>query len=135
MGEGESSRERELRKQLDAAQAITHIGSWEWTVTTGELPNGQLGVSGEDVTERGITDALHACERRVLEMVAACALLEEILTMIAESIEDTAAGTLGSVLLLDTAGLRIRLAIGTALPAEYNRALEDHAIGPKAGSS
>src|SRR3569623_2482514 len=37
MGEGESSRERELRKQLDAAQAITHIGSWEWTVATGEL--------------------------------------------------------------------------------------------------
>src|SRR5262245_3335258 len=29
--------ERELRKQLDTAQAITHIGSWEWTVATGEV--------------------------------------------------------------------------------------------------
>ena len=27
--------EAELRKQLEAAQSITHIGSWEWTVATG----------------------------------------------------------------------------------------------------
>src|ERR1700704_4174070 len=27
----------ELRKQLEAAEATAHIGSWEWTVATGEL--------------------------------------------------------------------------------------------------
>jgi signal transduction histidine kinase len=32
MGEGESSREHELREQLATAQAITHIGSYEWAV-------------------------------------------------------------------------------------------------------
>src|SRR5262245_14169795 len=26
-----------LRKQLEAAEAIAHIGSWEWTVATGEM--------------------------------------------------------------------------------------------------
>jgi PAS domain S-box-containing protein len=34
MGEGESSRERGLREQLETAEAITHIGSWEWHVQT-----------------------------------------------------------------------------------------------------
>ena len=29
--------EAELRKQLAAAQSITHIGSWEWTVATGAV--------------------------------------------------------------------------------------------------
>lgn len=29
--------EAELRRQLEAAQAITHIGSWEWNVATGSL--------------------------------------------------------------------------------------------------
>jgi PAS domain S-box-containing protein len=37
MGEGETMRERELREQLQAAQAITHIGSWAWTVATNEV--------------------------------------------------------------------------------------------------
>src|SRR5258705_12091620 len=30
----EPSIEQELRRQLDAAQSITHIGSWEWTVAS-----------------------------------------------------------------------------------------------------
>jgi signal transduction histidine kinase len=29
--------EQELRRQLEAAQAITHIGSWEWVVATGAV--------------------------------------------------------------------------------------------------
>jgi signal transduction histidine kinase len=48
MGEGESTkgggvygeetmRERELREQLQTAQAITHIGSWDWTLATNEV--------------------------------------------------------------------------------------------------
>jgi PAS domain S-box-containing protein len=37
MGEGETTRERELREQLQAAQAITHIGSWDWTISTNEV--------------------------------------------------------------------------------------------------
>src|SRR5678815_3452356 len=30
----EPSIEHELRRQLDTAQSITHIGSWEWTVAS-----------------------------------------------------------------------------------------------------
>ena len=29
--------EDELRRQLEMAQSITHIGSWEWTVATGAV--------------------------------------------------------------------------------------------------
>jgi PAS domain S-box-containing protein len=32
-----ASIEAELRKQLDTAQSITHIGSWEWSVATGTV--------------------------------------------------------------------------------------------------
>ncbi|HSN26598.1 MAG TPA: GAF domain-containing protein [Kofleriaceae bacterium] len=109
-------------------------GSPFLAVTTFDLPNGHLGISVEDVTERVFTDALHAVEQRVLEMIASGSPLDEILTMIAGSIEDTAAGTLGSVLLLDNAGMRIKRAFGPSLPEEYNRALEGLSIGPKAGS-
>ena len=31
------SRERELQSLLDTVQAISHVGSWEWTVATGEV--------------------------------------------------------------------------------------------------
>jgi signal transduction histidine kinase len=40
MADGEErgpSIEAELRRQLETAQAITHIGSWEWTVATGKV--------------------------------------------------------------------------------------------------
>ena len=109
-------------------------GSPFLAVTTFDLPNGHLGISVEDVTDRVFSDALHVVEVRVLEMVTTGTPLDDILTMVAGSIEDTATGTLGSVLLLDNAGLRIKRAIGPSLPEEYNRALEGLAIGPKAGS-
>jgi PAS domain S-box-containing protein len=98
------------------------------------LPNRHVGVALEDVTERVFRDALYANERRLLEMLAAGASTLEILAATAQAIEDTAVGTLGSVLLLDDAGEKIRVAVGPSLPAQYNRALVGMQIGPKAGS-
>ncbi len=122
------------RGKLEPFRRTGVQGSPFLAVTTFDLPNGHLGVSVEDVTERVFTDALHAVEQRVLEMIASGSPLDEILTMVAGSIEDTAVGTLGSVLLLDNVGMRIKRAIGPSLPDEYNRALEGLSIGPKAGS-
>src|SRR6185503_8235792 len=34
-GDAHTVADRELRKQFEAAEAIAHIGSWEWTVATG----------------------------------------------------------------------------------------------------
>ena len=34
-GDARTAPDRELRKQFEAAEAIAHIGSWEWTVATG----------------------------------------------------------------------------------------------------
>jgi len=35
--DGGSAREQELRRQLEAAQAISHIGSWEWVVDSDHM--------------------------------------------------------------------------------------------------
>ncbi|MDQ3369117.1 MAG: GAF domain-containing protein, partial [Myxococcota bacterium] len=36
-GGEQRSREAELRRQLDVAQALTHMGSWDWNLTTGVI--------------------------------------------------------------------------------------------------
>lgn len=98
------------------------------------LSAGMVGMAMEDVTERVYTDGVHANERRALEMLAAGAPLTDILTTTIHAIEETAIGTLGTILLIAEDGLTIRQAIGPSLPDVYNRALEGLPIGPKAGS-
>lgn len=75
-----------------------------------------------------------AGERRALEMLAAGAPIPEILTCLVRLIEELSPGALGSVLLLDPTGTRVRHAAAPSLPEAYNRAIDGLAIGPKAGS-
>jgi PAS domain S-box-containing protein len=210
---------RRLRAQLETAEAIAHLGSWEWTVATGEVtwsdelyriygfepgsvpitfefflsrlhpdereaiqskiqaamnargrfayqetiirPDGSqrtLDTIGEtivdaggavvglvgtcrDITEAAARDAklklynvVHAGERRALEMLAAGEPLPSILTAIVRSLEEAAAGTIASILLLDESGTKIRHGAAPGLPDAYNRAIEGAAIGPRVGS-
>lgn len=99
-----------------------------------DLPNKLLGIALEDVTERVFRDAVAANERRCLEMLASGCPLTEILTSITRSIDETLVGTLGSIVLLDAAGMKIDQAIGPSLPAMYSQALVGLPIGPHAGS-
>jgi signal transduction histidine kinase len=110
------------------------VGSVILAATLFPLSGGMVGMAIEDVTERVYNDGVHANERRALEMLAAGAPLADILTATIHALEETAVGTLGSILLLGDDGQTIRQAIGPSLPEAYNRAIEGLAIGPKAGS-
>lgn len=98
------------------------------------LPNACVGLSLEDVTLRIRAERLHFAERRALEMLAAGAELEDILSAIVQVIEELSPGTLASVLILDPTGTRLRHGAAPSLPAAYNMALHDLPIGPAAGS-
>lgn len=208
-----------VERQLAAAQAITHIGSWEWDVRTNTVewsdelyriygfeprsrsityefflsrlhpddrenttrqvraalergvrfaylerilrPDGSvrlLDTIGEvvrdaqgnpssllgtcrDVTEERKRDEevartrrLNEAEHRILEMIATAAPLRQTLDAIVLAIEELAPPTIGSVLLLDPNGVRVRHGSAPHLPEEYTRAVDGSPIGPRAGS-
>src|SRR3990170_3525553 len=94
---------------------------------------GTIGVA-LDVTEGKRTDALLAGDKRVLEMVARGAPLQEVLELLARNVEEQASGMLCSILLLDHGGTNLRHGAAPSLPDAYNEAVDGIAIGPKVGS-
>ena len=87
-----------------------------------------------DVTERKRAEALRDGERRILEMIAHDAPLEEILEKLVRVVEAQFAGLLCSVLLLDEDGQHVRHGAAPSLPEPYSKAIDGLCIGPKAGS-
>jgi PAS domain S-box-containing protein len=87
-----------------------------------------------DVTKRKQGEALRNGERRVLEMIARDAPLEEILEKLVQVVEARFAGLLCSVLLLDEDGQHVRHGAAPSLPKPYTDAIDGLCIGPKVGS-
>jgi PAS domain S-box-containing protein len=87
-----------------------------------------------DITERKRGEALREGERRVLEMIARDAPLEEILEKLVGVVEGRSAGMLCSVLLLDADGQHVRHGAAPSLPKPYIAAIDGLSIGPQAGS-
>jgi PAS domain S-box-containing protein len=79
-------------------------------------------------------DGLLAAQRRVMELIASGAALEEILTAIALQVEAMHADSLCSVLLLDASGDRLLAGAAPSLPADYNAAVHGLEIAVGAGS-
>ncbi len=208
-----------LERQLEVAQQITHIGSWEWDIATNAVtwsdelyriygleprsvaitfefflarvhpedreriqaavgealarggrfayperilrPDGSIRVldtvgealvsahgrplgligSCRDVTEQHARDEerardqrLRDAEQRILEMIVSGAPLPSILAAIVVAIEAHCPGTIGSILLVDTDGKRLRHGAAPNLPALYNEVIDGSAVGPTAGS-
>jgi PAS domain S-box-containing protein len=208
-----------MARQLEAAQAITHVGSWQWDILTGAVtwsdelyriyglqprskaitfdvflsalhpldkdrirgeieaamasggrfsyreriirPNGDVrildtvgevlpGADGKpcgligtcrDVTQQvELDEARHrhehvqTGERQALEMLAAGAPLQDVLTTIVLLIESLSTDTIASILLLDSKGKHLRHGAAPHLPESYNRAIDGAEIGPRAGS-
>ncbi|HTL35635.1 MAG TPA: GAF domain-containing protein, partial [Kofleriaceae bacterium] len=208
-----------MARQLDVAQAITHVGSWEWDLASGVVswsdelyriygfvpgelkitlevflaalhpddrqrigaeveaamqrggrfawvervvrPSGEVRVldtigevikneSGQSITLigtcRDITaeaelmaarvraERVQSGERQALELLAAGQPLETVLTVIVAMIEELSPSTIASVLLLDERGQHLKHGAAPNLPADYNRAIDGAAIGPKVGS-
>jgi signal transduction histidine kinase len=71
---------------------------------------------------------------RILEMIAAGVELEQVLTALVLVVEEQAPPALGSVLLLDAEGTRLKHSAAPSLPSGYVHAIDGCMIGPRAGS-
>lgn len=79
--------------------------------------------------------ALSAAQNRILELAVEDAPLGDNLTAIVREVEAlSSTGMLGSILLLDEHGRRLRHGAGPSLPSEYNAAIDGIEIGPSVGS-
>lgn len=92
-------------------------------------------VEGTDVTERKRGEALLAAQKRALELTVADAPLAEVLeTLVRTAEEQSGAGMIGSILLLEEDGLHLRHGAAPNLPDAYNEAIDGIEIGPHVGS-
>jgi PAS domain S-box-containing protein len=141
------------RVQGQVSRAIEGGGSFAWPErivrpdgsvrdldTVGEVITDEHGrVSAligtcRDVTLERRRDALQSAEQHVLEMIASGQALTRILTAIVELLQTQAPDSIGSILLLDETGKRVRHGAAPHLPEAYNRAIDGAPIGPSAGS-
>jgi PAS domain S-box-containing protein len=139
----QETKDRAIREKSDYEvdhRIVLPDGTIKYTHTVGHPvlnPSGeveQFVCTMMDVTERKRGEALREGERRVLEMIARDARLEEILEKLVRIIEARFAGILCSVLLLDEDGQHIRHGAAPSLPQAYIDAIDGLSIGPKAGS-
>jgi signal transduction histidine kinase len=70
----------------------------------------------------------------VLELIATGKPFNDVLEGVVEAMESQCPGAIGSVLLMDDNGERLRHAAAPGLPDSYNDAVDGISIGPRAGS-
>ena len=70
----------------------------------------------QDITTRKINEQLLAAQKRLLEMIATDAPLQEILTLMCQAVEELSPGVHCSILLLDRDGLHLRHGAAPSLP-------------------
>ncbi|MBA3464744.1 MAG: GAF domain-containing protein [Deltaproteobacteria bacterium] len=121
------------RKDLPACRLHKLPGAPTFAVKAFALPNRTIGLALEDVTLKMRAQRLHFAERRALEMLAAGASLEDILSAIVAVIEELVPDTLASILTLDE-GRHLRHAASASLPLAYMQSIDGVEIGPAVGS-
>jgi GAF domain-containing protein len=94
---------------------------------------GVAGVS-RDITERKLADALRDGQGLILEMIATGAPLQDVLEHLVHLMESQSKGIIGSILLLDEVGRRLRHGAAPSLPEAYVKAIGGVPVGPQAGS-
>ncbi len=118
----------------------TPQGKQIW-LSTSKVPlldenNQTIGILGiyQDITARKLVETLRNGQQQILEMIATGTPLPETLEALVRIIEAQSYGMLGSILLLDEDGVRVRHGAAPSLPAEFIAAIDGEAIGPAAGS-
>ena len=94
---------------------------------------GLVGIA-RDITGRKLADTLREGQAQILEMIATSAPLEDVLEHLVHLVESQFKGIIGSILLLDETGKRLRHFAAPSLPDSYTNAVDGLQIGPKAGS-
>lgn len=113
---------------------VRHIFSRGYPIKN-EYGEGQR-VAGfaEDVTESRLRELVMNGEKRVLELIATGEPIKTVLNTIAVNFERFSPGSICSILLLSYDGKTVHQGTSPSLPAEYVKAIDGLAIGPKAGS-
>ena len=122
------------KRELPAVRVVKLTGAPTFAAKAFALPEQCVGLALEDVTLRVRAQRLHFAERRSLEMLAAGAGLEDILSAIVGVIEGLVPDTLVSILILAEDGIHLRHAASVSLPVAYTHQIDGAEIGPKAGS-
>jgi PAS domain S-box-containing protein len=81
-----------------------------------------------DITERKRAEALLGGEKRLLEMIAKGEPLLQTLDALCRLVEETAMGSLCSVLLVDPNGRQLRSGAAPSLPLDYTQSLDGRLI-------
>jgi PAS domain S-box-containing protein len=81
-----------------------------------------------DITQRKRDEALLAGETRLLEMIAKGDSLPRVLEALCRLVEKTVAGSLCSVLLVDSTGRRLQAGAAPSLPLEYTQSIDGRVI-------
>src|SRR4029453_4415385 len=87
-----------------------------------------------DVTDRKRAETPLGGQKGVLEMIALGAPLQETLDSLVRVIEGQSTDVLGSILLLEPDGLRLRHGGAPSLPESFTSAIDGAAIGEGTGS-
>jgi diguanylate cyclase (GGDEF)-like protein len=98
------------------------------------LSDGGWVATHEDVTARKLAEVLREEQAQILEMIAVSAPLENVLDRLVRVIESQMTQILGSVLLLDNEGTRLRHGAAPSLPKAYTDAIDGVTIGHNIGS-
>ncbi len=122
------------QRELAACRLAKLAGAPTFAVKAFSLPDHCVGLALEDVTLRVRAQRLHFAERRALEMLAAGAMLEDILQTIVSVIEELVPDTLASILVVDETGTRLRHAASQSLPEAFTKQIDGSPIGPATGS-
>ena len=89
----------------------------------------------KELGERRRMEKLLTGYNSVLEMMAVGHALQDVLDALVGLIQQHYRDMIGSILLLDKTGKKLRLGSAPSLPKEYNDTVHEVTIGPKAGSS
>jgi PAS domain S-box-containing protein len=140
----EQDRERVPAALAKLRQVGSDSGEWEFRHRDGRLllveasghvlSDGRLMFFARDLTLRRRLEMLDHGSQIVLQALADGESLREILTRLLSHVETVLPAAIGSILLLDDEGQRVRTAVAPGLPEVFNRALDGLAIGPEAGS-
>jgi len=87
-----------------------------------------------DISERRRNEETLRGRNKVLEQLATGAPLRDILTLMAQTVENARPGSICSILVLDKETGRLRHGAGPSLPEFYNDAVDGIEIGPGVGS-
>jgi diguanylate cyclase (GGDEF)-like protein/PAS domain S-box-containing protein len=120
---------------------VDRSGAAQWLLST-KVPvrnerDETIGLVGiaRDITAHKLAEVLRDGQAQILEMIAKSAPLRDVLEHLVRLVESQFKGFVGSVLLLEEAGTRLRCGAAPNLPASYAKAIEGTRIGPNGASS